>query len=71
MAMMSMISGTGKLVLEFALEGAVKDRGKQGVKFGGGLGLQALERSQLGLQRVKLCDYAALFGEGRICNRRF
>ena len=34
--------------LQFALEGAVKDRGKQGVKFGGGLRLQALEDVYLG-----------------------
>lgn len=40
---------------EFPLEGAVEDGGKQGVEFGGGLGLQALQRGHLRLQPAPFC----------------
>ena len=47
---------------EFPLEGAVEDGWKQGVEFGGGLGLQSLQRVHLRLQLVQFCYDPALLG---------
>lgn len=49
--------------LEFALERAVEDGREQGVEFGGGFGLQTLERIHFSLQRVQLGHNPALLGE--------
>ena len=37
---------------QFSFEGAIKNGGEQGIQLGGGLGLQALQRAHLRLQRV-------------------
>ena len=54
--------GKGALLigLKPALEGAVEDGGKQGVEFGGGRGLEALQGVHLLLQGIQLGDNAAL-----------
>ncbi len=51
--------------LEFSFEGFVEDGREQGVQLGGGLGLQALQRVHLRLQRVQLGPDPALLGERR------
>src|SRR4030095_16353386 len=47
---------------QFSFEGAGEDGGEQGVQFGGGPGLQALQRVHLRLQRVQLGHDPALLG---------
>jgi len=49
--------------LQFAFEGFVEDGGQQGVEFGGGFGLQFLERVCLCLKAVEVGHDAALLGE--------
>ena len=49
--------------LQFSFEGAVEEGGEQGGQLGGGLGLQALQRVHLRLQRVQLGHDPALLGK--------
>ncbi len=49
--------------LQFSFESLVEDGGEEGIEFGGGLGLQALQGVHLRLQRVQLGYNPALLGE--------
>jgi hypothetical protein len=58
------VVGSDRIALKFAFEGFVEDGGEQGIEFGGGFGLEALEAIDFGLEIVEVGNDAALFFQG-------